>query len=128
MNESGSLSGSIAYARLRRIDYRSGLRFAAAGIPGSVLGALRTNALYNRPDDYWERVASRYRAMTASDMDTAARARSAVSASSTVLPIPASPVTSSTRLAGGAGSTSPRSRVSPASRPMINADSSASVV
>lgn len=35
-----ALSGSIAYARLGRIDYRSGLRFAAAGIPGSVLGAL----------------------------------------------------------------------------------------
>ncbi|HEX3737602.1 MAG TPA: sulfite exporter TauE/SafE family protein, partial [Solirubrobacterales bacterium] len=35
-----ALSGSIAYARLRRIDYRSGLRFAAAGIPGSILGAL----------------------------------------------------------------------------------------
>jgi hypothetical protein len=35
-----ALSGSIAYARLKRIDYRSGLRFAAAGIPGSILGAL----------------------------------------------------------------------------------------
>jgi uncharacterized protein len=35
-----ALSGSIAYARMKRIDYRSGLRFAAAGIPGSVLGAL----------------------------------------------------------------------------------------
>src|SRR5690348_2226813 len=55
----------------------------------------------------------------------AARARSAESASSTVLPMPASPVTSSTRLADGAGSTSSRSRVSPASRPTINADCSA---
>jgi uncharacterized membrane protein YfcA len=35
-----ALSGSIAYARMKRIDYRSGLRFAAAGIPGSILGAL----------------------------------------------------------------------------------------
>jgi predicted Zn-dependent peptidase len=40
----------------------------------SVLGALRGIALYNRPDDYWERVATRYRAMTAADMDAAARA------------------------------------------------------
>ncbi|MEJ0058494.1 MAG: pitrilysin family protein [Terricaulis sp.] len=40
----------------------------------SVLGALRTNALYRRPDNYWESVASRYRAMTAAEMDTAARA------------------------------------------------------
>ena len=35
-----ALSGSIAYARLHRIDYRSGIRFAAAAMPGSVLGAL----------------------------------------------------------------------------------------
>jgi predicted Zn-dependent peptidase len=40
----------------------------------SVLGALRSNALYRRPDDYWEAVASRYRAMSAADMDAAARA------------------------------------------------------
>ena len=40
----------------------------------SVLGALRSNALYDRPDDYWERVASRYRAMTAAQMDQSARA------------------------------------------------------
>ena len=35
-----ALSGSIAYARQRRIDYRSGLWFAAATLPGSILGAL----------------------------------------------------------------------------------------
>jgi predicted Zn-dependent peptidase len=40
----------------------------------SIIGALRGNALYNRPDNYWERVASRYRGMTAGDMDAAARA------------------------------------------------------
>lgn len=33
-----ALSGSIAYARQRRIDYRSGIAFAAATLPGSVLG------------------------------------------------------------------------------------------
>jgi uncharacterized protein len=33
-----ALSGSAAYARLRRIDYRSGLRFAAAALPGAVAG------------------------------------------------------------------------------------------
>jgi len=37
-----ALSGSAAYARLRRIDYRSGLIFAAATIPGAILGALTT--------------------------------------------------------------------------------------
>lgn len=33
-------SGSVAYARQRRIDYRSGLVFGAATIPGAVGGAL----------------------------------------------------------------------------------------
>jgi uncharacterized protein len=33
-------SGTAAYARLRRIDYRSGLVFGASTLPGSVLGAL----------------------------------------------------------------------------------------
>lgn len=36
-------SGSEAYARMGRIDYRSGLIFAAAAVPGAVLGALSTN-------------------------------------------------------------------------------------
>ncbi|HET7178055.1 MAG TPA: sulfite exporter TauE/SafE family protein [Solirubrobacterales bacterium] len=33
-------SGSAAYARMRRIDYRSGALFAVAALPGSVAGAL----------------------------------------------------------------------------------------
>lgn len=41
---------------------------------GSILGALRSNDLYDRPDNYWEAVAPRYRAMTATEMDAAARA------------------------------------------------------
>jgi predicted Zn-dependent peptidase len=41
---------------------------------GAVLNALRQNDLYNRPDDYWERVASRYRGITAAQMDQAGRA------------------------------------------------------
>ncbi|HDS16471.1 MAG TPA: sulfite exporter TauE/SafE family protein [Proteobacteria bacterium] len=38
-----ALSGSLAYAWKRRIDYRSGLLFAAATIPGAVIGALTTD-------------------------------------------------------------------------------------
>jgi uncharacterized protein len=34
-----ALSGTIAYARQKRIDYKSGLWFAAAALPGSFLGA-----------------------------------------------------------------------------------------
>lgn len=46
-----ALSGSLAYARMRRIDYRSGLRFAAAGIPGSILGALAVHLVATRAFD-----------------------------------------------------------------------------
>jgi hypothetical protein len=34
-----ALSGSIAYARMKRIDYRAGLLFAVCGVPGALLGA-----------------------------------------------------------------------------------------
>lgn len=37
-----ALSGSEAYALMKRIDYRSGLIFSAATIPGAVVGALNT--------------------------------------------------------------------------------------
>jgi uncharacterized protein len=37
-----ALSGSETYALMRRIDYRAGLMFAVATIPGAVLGALNT--------------------------------------------------------------------------------------
>jgi uncharacterized protein len=38
-----ALSGSIAYARMRRIDFKSGIIFAIATIPGSILGAYTTS-------------------------------------------------------------------------------------
>jgi predicted Zn-dependent peptidase len=40
---------------------------------GAVLNALRGNALYRRPDNYWETVAVRYRGMTVQQLDQAAR-------------------------------------------------------
>ena len=40
-----ALSGSIAYARLGRIDYRTGLIFALAGAPGAMIGAVATGLL-----------------------------------------------------------------------------------
>ncbi|RYG06759.1 MAG: insulinase family protein, partial [Caulobacteraceae bacterium] len=39
-----------------------------------LLGALRSNALYGRPDDHYATLASRTRSLTAADLDTAARA------------------------------------------------------
>jgi len=38
-----------------------------------LLGALRSNALYHRPDDYQETLAGRVRALTAAELDAAAR-------------------------------------------------------
>ncbi len=40
---------------------------------GQILGALRSNALYDRPDDYQTTLASRTRALTAAQLDAAAR-------------------------------------------------------
>lgn len=40
---------------------------------GAVLSALRSNALYKRPDDYWEVISDRYRGMTIATIDQAAR-------------------------------------------------------
>lgn len=40
-----ALSGSGAYARMRRIDYKSALLFSGATIPGAILGALTTTFL-----------------------------------------------------------------------------------
>jgi uncharacterized protein len=35
-----ALSGTVAYARQRRIDYRNGIYFALATVPGAILGVL----------------------------------------------------------------------------------------
>jgi len=44
-------SGSLAYARQRRIDYRSATLFAVAAVPGSVLGALAVGLIPRRAFD-----------------------------------------------------------------------------
>lgn len=38
-----ALSGSFAYSKMKRIDYKSGIIFAIATIPGSVLGSIVTS-------------------------------------------------------------------------------------
>ncbi|MBJ7596134.1 MAG: sulfite exporter TauE/SafE family protein [Candidatus Dormibacteraeota bacterium] len=43
-----ALSGSAAYARQRRIDYRAGIAFALATLPGAVAGALLVGAAPRR--------------------------------------------------------------------------------
>lgn len=44
-------SGSFAYSRMKRIDYRSGALFSLATIPGAVLGALSTAYISRRVFD-----------------------------------------------------------------------------
>ncbi|MCK0129100.1 pitrilysin family protein [Erythrobacter sp. F6033] len=39
----------------------------------AVLGAMRSNALYNRPDDYYETLVEKYQSQTAESLDAAAR-------------------------------------------------------
>jgi uncharacterized membrane protein YfcA len=46
-----AFSGSVAYARMQRIDYRSGVLFALATIPGAVIGALTTTYMPRRAFD-----------------------------------------------------------------------------
>lgn len=40
-----ALSGSLAYARSKRIDYKTGVIFSFATMPGAVLGALTTTLM-----------------------------------------------------------------------------------
>ena len=37
-----ALAGSLSYARMKRIDYRTGLIFSSATVPGAMLGAVTT--------------------------------------------------------------------------------------
>ncbi|MFM9279303.1 sulfite exporter TauE/SafE family protein [Paenibacillus jiagnxiensis] len=43
-----AISSTLAYARQKRIDYRSGLAFSIAMVPGSVLGAWTTSVVGSR--------------------------------------------------------------------------------
>ena len=38
------------------------------------MGGMESNVLYHRPDNYYETLASRYRALTAPELDAAAKA------------------------------------------------------
>jgi hypothetical protein len=47
-----ALSGSLAYTRMKRIDFKSGNIFSAATIPGAVLGAYSTAYVSRRAFDF----------------------------------------------------------------------------
>ena len=46
-----SLSGALAYGHQRRIDFKSGVAFGAAGVPGAIGGVLLVGAVPRRPFD-----------------------------------------------------------------------------
>jgi len=46
-----ALSGSLAYSRMRRVDYKSGVMFSIATIPGAILGAVSTAYVPRRAFD-----------------------------------------------------------------------------
>ena len=47
-----ALSGSVAYARQKRIDFRSGVIFSLAGLPGAIAGAFATSLIPRRLFDH----------------------------------------------------------------------------
>ena len=47
-----AFSGSVAYGRMKRIDYKSGIIFSLATIPGAILGALATAYVPRRIFDF----------------------------------------------------------------------------
>jgi predicted Zn-dependent peptidase len=64
----------VTAAELQRLIYGNTRQLAGQfETSGAVLGALRSNALYRRPDDYWEKIAERYRGMTSQALDQRAR-------------------------------------------------------
>ena len=69
-------ANGVTDAELRRI-----IAGSTGSLPGSfetspaVLGGLRSNALYQRPDNYQEMLADRYRGMTATQLDQAIRSK-----------------------------------------------------
>lgn len=46
-----ALSGSWAYSRMKRVDFKSGIIFSLAAIPGAILGALGTSYVPRRTFD-----------------------------------------------------------------------------
>jgi predicted Zn-dependent peptidase len=75
------LSGFLGPNGITQEELQRVIAGSTGSLPGqfetspAVLGALRSNALYRRPDDYWERVADRYRGMTSQQLDREIRQR-----------------------------------------------------
>lgn len=65
--------GVTAFERDRVIKGNIGQLPGSFETSANVLNALRSNALYGRPDNYWETLGPRYEAMTAEAMDAEAR-------------------------------------------------------
>ncbi|MBN8816643.1 MAG: insulinase family protein [Sphingomonas sp.] len=66
----GDLSGYVGDKPMTQVEYDRAIAGAIRSLPGgfetsrAVLGAMQTNILYKRPDDYYATIAARYRALT----------------------------------------------------------------
>ncbi len=69
-----STSGVTAEERERIINGNIRELAGSFETSGDVLGAMQRNVLYGRPDNYYETIATKYRAMTRETMDSAIRA------------------------------------------------------
>ena len=75
------VSGFLGTSGITQAELQRVIAGSTGQLPGqfetspAVLGALRSNALYRRPDNYWETVADRYRGMTVQQLDAEIRRR-----------------------------------------------------
>jgi predicted Zn-dependent peptidase len=75
------VSGFLGPTGITQEELQRVIAGSTGSLPGqfetspAVLGALRSNALYKRPDNYWETVADRYRGMTSQELDRVIRSR-----------------------------------------------------
>ncbi|MEO5937580.1 MAG: pitrilysin family protein [Sphingomonas sp.] len=66
----GDLAGYLGDKPMTQVEYDRAIAGAIRSLPGgfetsrAVLGAMQTNILYKRPDDYYATIAARYRALT----------------------------------------------------------------
>ncbi|MDB5677479.1 pitrilysin family protein [Sphingomonas bacterium] len=66
----GDIGGYVGAQPMTQVEYDRAIAGAIRSLPGSfetsrsVLGAMQSNILYKRPDDYYTTVAARYRALT----------------------------------------------------------------
>jgi predicted Zn-dependent peptidase len=76
----GDISGYVGDKPMTQVEYDRAIAGAIRSLPGSfetsrsLLGAMQSNLLYNRPDDYYATIAGKYRALTLPQLQGVMRA------------------------------------------------------